>query len=162
MNPKHFITLKYPDFQRCAIPLKLIILIKTPNKVKACIAPFITLLFAPSKPKLVDFKVHNQCLNFLWNWDFSQFWSKMLQFSISQEGWFCGEKSTNFCFKDIKRSVMNGAKTLFDSWYLNNCFLRSSGPLKIRLLQCYVVLWIHNIDAICTLGLSIQWFRDSM
>ena len=26
-----------------------------------------------------------------------------------------------------------------------------SGPLKIRLLQCYVVLWIHNIDAICML-----------
>ena len=23
------------------------------------------------------------------------------------------------------------------------------GPLKIRLLQCYVVLWIHSIDAIC-------------
>ena len=44
---------------------------------------------------------------------------------------------------------MKGAKTFFDSWYLNNRFLRNSGPLKIRLLQCYVVLWIHNIDVIC-------------
>ena len=44
---------------------------------------------------------------------------------------------------------MNGAKTFFDSWYLNNRFLRSSRPLKIRLLQWYVVLWIDNIDVIC-------------
>ena len=45
---------------------------------------------------------------------------------------------------------MNGAKTFFDNYYLNNCFLRNIGQLlKIRLLQCYVVLWIHNIDAIC-------------
>ena len=27
--------------------------------------------------------------------------------------------------------------------------LRSSGPIKIKLLQRYVVLWIHVIDAIC-------------
>ena len=44
---------------------------------------------------------------------------------------------------------MNGVKTFFDSSYLNHRFLRSSGPLKIRLLQCYVVLSIYNIDAIC-------------
>ena len=44
---------------------------------------------------------------------------------------------------------MNGAKTFFESWPLNNRLLRSSGPLKIRLLQCYIVLWIPIIDAIC-------------
>ena len=71
----------------------------------------------------------------------------MVQLSISQE------KSTNFCSKNVKRSVINGAKTFFDSWYLNNRFLRNSGRLKIRLLHCYVaLLWIHNIDAI-----SILW-----
>ena len=41
---------------------------------------------------------------------------------------------------------MNGAKTFFDNWYLNNRFLRNSGPLEVRLFQCYEVLWIHNID----------------
>ena len=33
-------------------------------------------------------------------------------------------------------------------------FLRSGGPSKIRLLQCYMVLWIHVIDAICTTALD--------
>ena len=28
-------------------------------------------------------------------------------------------------------------------------FLKNCRPLKIRLLQCYEVLWIHNIDSIC-------------
>ena len=27
-------------------------------------------------------------------------------------------------------------------------FLGNGGQLKNRLLQCYVLLWIHNIDAI--------------
>ena len=44
---------------------------------------------------------------------------------------------------------MSKEALFFDSWYLNNRFLRNSRPLKIRFLQCYVVLWIHNIDAIC-------------
>ena len=35
-------------------------------------------------------------------------------------------------------------------FYQNNQFLRNHGTLKITLLQCYEVLWIHNIDAICT------------
>ena len=38
---------------------------------------------------------------------------------------------------------------------------RIGGPLKIRLLQCYEVLWIHNIDAICSIsrrGFSIDTF----
>ena len=77
----------------------------------------------------------------------------MVKFFISQETLrddFGVKKATIFLFKDVKRSVMNGAKTFFDSLYLNNCFLWNSWPLKIRLLQCYVMLWIHNIDAICT------------
>ena len=44
---------------------------------------------------------------------------------------------------------MNRATTLHYSWYQNNRFLSNSVQLKIRLLQCYVVLWIHNISAIC-------------
>ena len=47
---------------------KNIFLSKLPKKV---IAPFITLLLAPSKPKLLDCTVHNQCLDFLENCDFS-------------------------------------------------------------------------------------------
>ena len=43
------------------------------------------LLLSPSKQKLVDCTVHNPCLNFLENCDFSQFRSKMVQFLISQE-----------------------------------------------------------------------------
>ena len=34
--------------------------------------PFITLLLVPSNPKLVELTVHNQCLNFVENCDFSQ------------------------------------------------------------------------------------------
>ena len=29
-------------------------------------------------------------------------------------------------------------------------FLGKSGPSKIRLIQCYAVLWIYVIDAICS------------
>ena len=29
-------------------------------------------------------------------------------------------------------------------------------PLKINLLYCYEVLWIHNIDAICTLMIYLH------
>ena len=35
------------------------------------------------------------------------------------------------------------------SWWKNLGFLRNNGPSKLRLLQCYVPLWIHVIDAIC-------------
>ena len=73
------------------------------------------------------------------------FFRKMVQFSISQEilrADFAVKKSTNICSKDVKRSAMNGAKAFFDSWHLNDQPFRNSGPLKIRLLQCYVVLWI--------------------
>ena len=44
---------------------------------------------------------------------------------------------------------MNGAMTFFCSCYQNNHFQGNVGTLKIRLLQCYEVLWIHNINAIC-------------
>ena len=58
-------------------------------------------------------------------------------------------KNRPFLAKDVKRSVMNGAKIFFDTWYLNNRFLRNCEPLKISLLHCYEVVWIHNIKAIC-------------
>ena len=42
----------------------------------------------------------------------------------------------------------------------NNRFLRNSGPLKIRLIQCYVVLyvvlWIPNIEYINTRNVSLN------
>ena len=49
--------------------------------------------------------------------------------------------------------------------YLNSYFLRISGPLKtIYILQCYVVLWTHIIDAIRTYDKKISYesaFRDN-
>ena len=48
--------------------------------------------------------------------NFEAKWSNSRNF----EGWFYSEKSTTFCFKDVKRSLINGAKTFFDSCYLNN------------------------------------------
>jgi len=56
---------------------------------------------------------------------------------------------TNFGFEGAKRSVMNGDTTFFYSFDQNNQFEGNERTLKIRLLQCYEVLWIHNIDAIC-------------
>ena len=44
---------------------------------------------------------------------------------------------------------MNGAMTFVCRFDQNNQFQRNGGPLKIRLFQCYEVLWIHNTDAIC-------------
>ena len=107
---------------------------------------------APSNPKLVDCTIHNQCWYFLENGGFSQFWSKMVQCSISHETLkanFAVKNQPIFAQNMSKEALWTGAKTFFDSLYPNDSFLRNSGPLKIRLLQCYVVLWIHNIDAIC-------------
>ena len=53
-------------------------------------------------------------------------WTKEIQTLIVN----CTVESTNFGFEGVKRSVMNG------------------GTLKMRLLQCYEVLRIYNIDAI--------------
>ena len=56
----------------------------------------------------------------------------------------------NCCFKDFERSIISVVTTYFDNWYLNNwVFFSNLGPLKIWLLQCYVVLCIHDFDAIC-------------
>ena len=49
---------------------------------------------------------------------------------------------------------MNGATAFFDSLYVSNDrFLWNSWPLKIRLLQCYVVLWILWISSINRLAI---------
>ena len=46
---------------------------------------------------------------------------------------------------------MNEVTTSSTSWTENNQLLRNIGPLKIWLFHYYVVvLWIYNIDAICT------------
>ena len=57
---------------------------------------------------------------------------------------------TNFRFEGVKRSVLNEAMTFCRIFYQMNRFLRNRATLKITLLQRYEVLWIHNIDAICT------------
>ena len=44
---------------------------------------------------------------------------------------------------------MNGAMAFFCIFDQNNQFKGIGGTLKIRLLKCYEVLSIHNIDAIC-------------
>ena len=42
--------------------------------------------------------------------------------------------------------------TFFCSFNQSNQFQGNGEMLKITLLQCYEVLWIHNIDAICRTG----------
>ena len=76
-------------------------------------------------------------------------------------GWeFYSEKSNNVCSKYVKRGIMNSAKTLFDSWYLYNRFLRNCGPLEIRLLQGYVILWI--MDTFCETSNACEvWTSDT-
>ena len=56
---------------------------------------------------------------------------------------------TDFSFEGVNRSVLNGATTFFKSLDQNDQFLENRGSLKISLLHCYEVLWIHNIDEIC-------------
>ena len=124
-------------------------LIKTAKEIHSAIHKT---SFGTLKSKIGRLYVHNQC---------SKQNGPIFDTSRNFEGWFCREKSTNFCSKDVRRSVMKETKTFFDSWYQNNWFLRNSGPSKIRLLQCYVVLWIHNTDAICTL-ISKKWFDFSV
>ena len=58
---------------------------------------------------------------------------------------------TDFSFEGVKRSVLNGATTFLRLFINMIVFLRNCGPLKISLLQCYEVPWIHNIDSICLL-----------
>ena len=57
-------------------------------------------------------------------------------------------ESTNFSFEGVKRSVLYEVATLCKIFYQNDWLLRNRGPLKIGLIQCHEVLWIHNIDAI--------------
>ena len=54
---------------------------------------------------------------------------------------------------------MNVATMFIDSFCLNNDVLWNSarGPLKISLLQYYVVLSIHNIDAVGTSHTGPEW-----
>ena len=77
-----------------------------------------------------------------------QNWLKS-QFSRKFKHWLWTYQFTNFVFEDAKRSVLNGAMYFFCSFDQNNQFKGNGGSLKISLLQCYEVLWIHNIDLIC-------------
>ena len=72
---------------------------------------FKTLFLAPSKLKLIDCTVHNPCLNFLENCDSIQFWSKMVQFSISQETLradFAAKNRPIFAPKMSKEALLTG------------------------------------------------------
>ena len=75
-------------------------------------------------------------MNFGAKWPKSRFLKKDRLWSIY---------STNFCSKGLKRSVREG------------------GPSKYRLFQCYVVLWINFINAICIRFkkyLHTWWFKE--
>ena len=50
---------------------------------------------------------------------------------------------------------MNRAMIFVKIFYQNDWFLGDSTPSKTRLLQSYVVLWIHVIDAICSQNLLL-------
>ena len=57
-----------------------------------------------------------------------------------------------FLLHVCQKSVMKRPMTLFNVLYrikINGAYIWNGGPLKIRLLQCYEELWIHNINAIC-------------
>ena len=51
------------------------------------------------------------------------------------------EEMTNSRFKNVKRSV-------FKELYQNNQFLGNGVPLVIRLLQCYEILWTHDMTVL--------------
>ena len=101
LNPKHFKTLKYTDFQRPIVPIEAIILMKFFLNV---LVPFNKLLFTLSFQSI-----------------FKQNDSKV---DLSRN------RSVNM--EHIKNTI-NWATAFFNS--------RS---LKIRLLQCYEVVLIHN------------------
>ena len=43
---------------------------------------------------------------------------------------------------------MKEAKILF-TFFKNNQLIGNNGPMKIWLVLCYILLWVHNIDVIC-------------
>ena len=88
------------------------------------IASFNTLLLTPSELKLVDCLLQNQSL-------------KLLEKSATEP----------FSFRiDYNHNSLGNSSVDF---YQNDRHSRNRGLLKISLLQCYELLWIHNIDAIC-------------
>ena len=66
------------------------------------------------------------------------------------EYWFWSKWSI-LALKVSKEAYWIGLRHFLRLPFQYNRFLRNCGPLKIRLLQGYEVLWIHNIDAICTM-----------
>ena len=55
-----------------------------------------------------------------------------------------------FAPKNVKRSVVNRATSFSNSLYKKDWNFGKNRPLKNRLLQCYEVPWIHNIETIFT------------
>ena len=62
------------------------------------------------------------------------------------------------CSKYVKIFVMIGAMIFFYGFCQNDWSLGNGGLSKIRSLQCYEVLCIHNIDAICTEEHTVSLF----
>ena len=48
-----------------------------------------------------------------------------------------------------KMRAINGTVTFFNGLCRNNYFSGNVELSKMRSIQCYEVLWIHNIDANC-------------
>ena len=76
MNPKHYLTLKWPVFQLSTLTKNRFLWYKL---LKNVMAKSKERLLTQYKLKLVNYLLLNQRLTFLKKCDFSQFWSKMAQ-----------------------------------------------------------------------------------
>ena len=74
--------------------------------------------FGTFKAKIGGLYIDNECLNFLENCDFSQFWSKIVQFSISQE-----TLGADFAAKNWQSLMKNRAKFYWIKLFLNDRFI---------------------------------------
>ena len=101
----------------------------------------------PSILKLVYYLFHNQRFSFLKDLRFQSILKQI--FSRSFQDRFWRAQSTNSYSKCVTIRVLNRAMIFFNGLCQNNWLFLNGGLSKIRSLQGYEVLWIHNIDAIC-------------
>ena len=91
-------------------------------------------------------------------------WS-IFHYKISPQTFLRYKKSDHFASKLTRITIFKEIQTLIVDCTIDQfgfeCAKRSviNGPLKVRLLQRYKVLWIHNIDAVCTSAL--QCIKDA-
>ena len=79
------------------------------------------------------------------------FWTIQVQNSLKSH-FLRKTKSTNFCLKGFKRSVMNRVMMFYKNMQQNNRLQETVGLQKSAyfiLMLFYEVLWIHVNDAMC-------------